>query len=118
MTIVEFYEKINGDYEDVLGRLAKESRIDKYIRKFAENTDYEKYLSSLKEGKCEEIFRSVHSIKGMCLNMSFTDLTKSSSVLCDAFRNGPPSGDVSELETQFQDDYKNLMLIINEYIAQ
>ncbi len=117
MTIIEFYEKINGDYEDVLGRLANDTRIDKYIRKFAENTDYDNYHQFLSEGKCEEIFRSIHNIKGMCLNMSFTELSESSSVLCDAYRNGPPAGDVSAMEERFENDYKNLITAIKEYIA-
>ena len=116
MTIEDFYKKIDGDYEDVLSRLLKESRVEKYIRKFAENTDYEKYLSALNEDNYEEVFRSVHTIKGMCLNMSFTALSKSSSILCDAYRSGKPTEDVTALQTDFQNDYKHLMSAISEYI--
>ncbi len=116
MTIEDFYKKIDGDYDDALSRLANESRIDKYIRKFAENTDYEKYLSAMEAENSEEIFRTVHTIKGMCLNMSFTNLAKSSSILCDAYRSGTPTEDVTNLKTNFQNDYKTLMSAITEYI--
>lgn len=118
MSVEDFYKKINGDYEDVLSRLATETRIDKYIRKFAANTDYEHYLSFMDEDNYEEIFRAVHSIKGMCLNMSFTELSESSSVLCDAYREGKPTEDVTGLKERFQKDYSFLMSVINEYIGQ
>lgn len=39
MNTREMYEKINGDYEEVMSRLMKEERVIKFLRKFADGNE-------------------------------------------------------------------------------
>lgn len=95
MTVREFYEAIESDYEEVLGRLCKEERIEKYLRKFITECSMEDFDNAFNSNDFKEAFRVVHSIKGMCLSLGFTKLGEVSSVVCEELRYGPPQGDIS-----------------------
>ncbi len=88
MTIKECYEALGGDYDDVIGRLRSERLVQKFVLKFPADGSYALLLSSLEEGNTQEAFRAAHTIKGMCQNLSFTPLAKSSSALTEALRGG------------------------------
>lgn len=88
MTLQECYAVIGGDYEAVIGRLRSEKLVQKFVLKFLNDGSYELLCSSLEEKNYEEAFRAVHTIKGVCQNLSFTRLQESSSGLSDALRHG------------------------------
>lgn len=95
MTIKEFYEKIGGNYDEVMGRLMTEARVAKYLKRFPESQDYTDMCAAIDSGDWALAFRTSHNIKGMSLNLALTGLAKSSSDLCEYFRNGAPAGDFS-----------------------
>jgi len=98
MDIRAFYEKIGGDYEDVLSRLGKEERVLKYINKFAESTDMQELCQAIEAEDWELAFRMAHTIKGVAANLGFTDLFSKSAVLCDSLRAGTrPEGDLGSM---------------------
>ena len=88
MTLQELYVEIGGDYAEVRGRLPSDKFIQKFVLKFVDDKSYELLLSSLEQGNGEEAFRAAHTIKGVCQNLSFTMLGKSSSALSEALRGG------------------------------
>ena len=45
-------------------------------------------LQSMETENWEEAFRAAHTIKGMCQNLDFTRLYRSSSALSEALRHG------------------------------
>lgn len=105
MTLQECYAEIGGDYEDVTARLRSERLVQKFLLRFLEDTSYELFCTSMKEKNYEEAFRAVHTVKGICQNLSFTRLLKSSSEMSDALRNGwTPEAD--ELTDGFSADYR------------
>ncbi len=104
MTLQECYAEIGGDYEDVTARLRSERLVQKFLLRFLEDTSYELFCTSMKEKNYDEAFRAVHTIKGICQNLSFTRLLKSSSEMSDALRNGwTPEAD--ELTGSLTEDY-------------
>ena len=88
MTLPECYAALGGDYEDVLSRLRSERLVQKFVLKFLDDGSYALLVDSLAAGSHDDAFRAAHTIKGMCQNLSFTDLEHSSSALTEALRDG------------------------------
>lgn len=88
MTVKECYEALEGDYDDVMGRLRSESLVQKFAIKFLEDKSYENICKAIKEGNGEEAFRGAHTLKGVCQNLSFTKLYESSEKVTELLRNG------------------------------
>ena len=109
MNFEEFYKAVGGDYREVIGRLLKEDRLVKYIKKFSESDDFSELQRTLNEKKYDEAFRHVHNIKGLSLNMGFTALVTSSSILCELLRHGDPGRDVSKEVEMVGNDYYKVM---------
>jgi HPt (histidine-containing phosphotransfer) domain-containing protein len=55
---------------------------------FLKDTTYELLSSSLANGDTQEAFRAAHTMKGMCQNLSLSQLYTSSSQLTEMLRNG------------------------------
>lgn len=88
MTIKEFYEKIGGDYDEVLGRLFSEALIKKFLIKFLTDKSYQTFFEEIEKQNIEEAFRAAHTLKGVCQNLGLGTLFKSSSDIAEALRGG------------------------------
>lgn len=109
MTVKECYEMMGSDYDDVITRLSKDERVEKYLRKFLVATDYEELVKALEEKNYEDVFRFSHNLKGMGLNLSFTKLYTSASELCENVRNGEPKVDCEPLMEKVAEDYNQVI---------
>lgn len=115
MTVQECYEKMGGNYAEVIDRLMSEERVAKYLGKFLESSDFDNMLRGL-EGKDYELaFRSVHNLKGMSLNLSFTPLHRTSDILCEALRGGEPKEDISGMLEDVKQSYARVTDAIKEF---
>ena len=97
MDISVFYDRTGGDFEDVMKRLMKESRVEKYVRMFPDDPSFRELESSLAQNKTQEAFRAAHTLKGVCMNLSFTKLFESSSAVTESLRHAD-SDDPVDLE--------------------
>lgn len=88
MTLQECYAALDGDYEGVRSRLPTEKMVQKFVLKFLNDDSYDLLLRSMAEENYAEAFRAAHTIKGVCQNLDFTRLFRSSSELSEALRNG------------------------------
>ncbi len=87
MTIQECYEAIGGNYEEVLGRLQSEALIRKFTLKFLEDPSYLQLKLALENKNYEDAFRSAHTLKGVCQNLSFDRLYEVSHELTELLRD-------------------------------
>ena len=62
MTIKECYQALEGNYEEVIGRLMREKTVQKFVLKFLNDKSYELLLTSLEAGNVEDAFRAAHPI--------------------------------------------------------
>ena len=116
MTLQECYAALGGDYDEALGRLRSERMVQKYVLRFLEDKSYELLCTSMESGAYEEAFRAAHTIKGICQNLSFTMLVKSSSALSEALRHGyTPEAD--GLAEQVGRDYQDTVSAIRAFQA-
>ena len=74
MTMQECYKAIGGNYEAVLGRLHSEALIQRFTLKFFEDQSYLQLKQALENKNYEDAFRSAHTLKGVCQNLSFDRL--------------------------------------------
>lgn len=105
MTLQECYAALGGDYEDVSARLHSDRLVQRFILRFLDDQSFALFLTSMREKRYDEAFRAAHTIKGVCQNLSFSSLLKSSSAMSDALRHGwTPEADalVGQLSADYQ----------------
>ena len=112
MELKEVYEKIGGDYDDVVRRLMGEKLVRKFLLKFL---DDERTLS---EGDYKEAFRAAHTLKGVCQNLSLTSLYQVSSQLTEELRNEdtavPGNPNISDYMSKVTAEYHKTIEAIQE----
>lgn len=74
MTIIEFYEKIGGDYNNIKSRLMDDNIIKKFVLKFMNENTYNELMSAVEENNIEETILASHKLKGVTANLSFDRL--------------------------------------------
>lgn len=87
MTVKECYDAIGGNYDEIMGRFRKEERVIKFAVRFLQDPSYD-LLSAAVAGRTEEAFRAAHTLKGVCQNLSFTELYEPSAAITEALRGG------------------------------
>lgn len=93
MDIREFYERTGGSYTDALQRLMKESRVEKFTRMFPEDASYRELETSLAGKDVAGAFRAAHTLKGVCLNLSYNRLYEAAYTVTEALRNADPDSE-------------------------
>ena len=114
MTLEECYTALGGDYQDVLGRLRSEKLVSKFLVKFLDDGSYDLLVTSMDKGDWSEAFRAAHTIKGVCQNLDFTRLYRSSSQLSEALRNGF-TPEAPALAEQVKEDYARTTAAIRAF---
>ena len=114
MTLRECYAALGGDYDDALGRLRSEKLVNKFVLRFLDDESYGLLCASMEAKNYAEAFRAAHTIKGICSNLSFTMLGRSSSELSAALRNGyTPEADA--LTERVKEEYRRTEAAIRAY---
>lgn len=115
MTLQECYEKMGGDYAEVLARLTKEERIAKYVVKFLEDTTYQTLCEMRETGDHDAVFRAIHTLKGVSQNLGFENLYEASHAMTEAVRGGVELQDETLFET-VQKAYFKTIDVIRQYV--
>ena len=114
MTIEQCYSAIESNYEEVLGRFAgNKMLVEKFARKFVDDPSYQMLTETLEKKDYEEAFRAAHTLKGVCLNLGFTELYKVSAELTEVLRGRETAGS-DELYAQVKEQYTTLTDAIRE----
>lgn len=115
MTLQECYGSMGADYDEVIGRLRSEERVQKFLLKVLDDKSYELLLTSLEEKNIPEAFRAAHTLKGISQNLSLTALYHASAVLSDVLRDRTEYGD--DIESPFEelkDEYERSIDCISQ----
>lgn len=114
MTLQECYEKMGGDYADVLARLSKEERIAKYVVKFLEDPTYQMLCEAREAEDHKAVFLTIHTLKGVSQNLGFSRLYEASHVMTEAVRGGVKLQDEALFEA-VREAYFETVAVIKEY---
>lgn len=114
MTLTAFYKAIESDYSTVLNRMGGSERmVDKFVRKFPNDTAATQLFESFEAKDYETAFRMAHTLKGVCMNLGFEKLQKSSSELTEALRN-QVADNAPELLEEVRRDYEEIVGLLKE----
>jgi len=112
MTLKECYQELGGSYDDVLGRLQMDSLVKRFALKFKDDPSYKLLTDSITAGDVPTAFRAAHTLKGVCQNLSFDTLYKSSATLTDALREKTDLNEVDNLQELLSDVTRDYELTI------
>lgn len=114
MTMREFYEKVGGDYDDVIKRFGAETMAERFNKKFLNDPSFQTLVSSLNDGLTEESFRAVHTLKGVCQNLGYGNLGKVSSDMTELLRAGSVDAAKDMLDS-VKNEYDKVVELISKY---
>ena len=113
MTVKECYEKAGSDYDGVLNRLGSEALIKRFAIKFLNDPSFQDLTDGLAEKDGEKAFRAAHTLKGICLNLGFAQLTEDVVNITEILRSGKLEG-TDELFSKIQTTYENTVATIKK----
>ena len=86
MTLEECYTAMGANYQDVLKRFYKSDMIRRFVDSFRLLTD------AMAKQDVKEAFRAAHTLKGVCLNLGFDNLSSPAVALTEILRAGTFEG--------------------------
>ena len=113
MNLKDCYIKFGGDFDEVLGRLRREQSVQKFMYKFLDDKSFHLFEASMENKDYEEALRAVHTLKGICQNLSFTRLFESSSLVTNALKENDWDK-ADDMLPQLSMDYYEIINAIEE----
>ena len=113
MDIKECYQKMDGDFEDVMQRLGSESFIRRFVIRFLSDTSFQMIKDGIESQDAELAFRGAHTLKGVCSNLGFKKLCDLSSQLTEILRGRELKG-YEEMFAQVEKQYQITVDAIRE----
>ena len=111
MNLKDCYIKFGGDFDEVLGRLRREETVQKFAFKFLDDKSFSLFESSIGSKDYEDALRAVHTLKGICQNLSFTRLFESSSLVTNALKENDWNKAVDMMPKLSEDYYETINVI-------
>ena len=113
MTVRECYEELGSDFDKVLSRLVSEALVKKFALKFLDDPSFGQLETALADKDAETAFRAAHTLKGICLNLGFSQLTEDVVNITEILRTGKLEG-TDELFSKIQTTYENTVAAIKK----
>lgn len=117
MTLQQVYEVTGGSLQEVTERLMNEILVKKFVLRFLNDASFAQLKTSLEQKDWDTAFRAAHTLKGVCLNLDFVKLAKSSSDMTECLRGGF-KGDENEVNALFarvEEDYTAAFNAIKQF---
>ena len=92
MTFRECYEEFGLYFDAVLSRLINERLVQKFALKFLDDPSFGQLETALADKDAETAFRAAHTLKGICLNLGFSQLIEDVVNISEILRAGKLDG--------------------------
>lgn len=116
MSLEECYSAAGADYEDVIHRFMSEERVDKFLGMFLRDKSFENLCRALEADDFEEAFRAVHTMKGICMNLSLIDLQEACNKLTENLRQGKRDEKTEEYFKTLEENYLRTTTAIRSHL--
>ena len=114
MDLRDCYNSFGGDFDEVLGRLRREQTVQKFVYKFLDDKSFDLFEAAMRDRDYGEALRAVHTLKGICQNLSFSRLYESSSLVTNALKENDYDKAI-EMMPQLSEDYHQIIHSVEEY---
>lgn len=115
MTIKEAYEKLGGDYTEIMCRVS-ETMLLKLIGMLLRDTNYSDISAALKQRDYEAAFRGAHTLKGIALNLGLPPLAEKASRLTEVLRARQDNPDIEPVFLEFEQMYQSVHTIFSKLL--
>lgn len=88
MTLSELYAALGGDVQAVLARIPSEAMIRKFAKMYPQDTSFAELRQAVGACDWDGAFRAAHTLKGVALNLGFSELADAASALTEHLRGG------------------------------
>ena len=113
MDLEALYEQVGGSAGEVLKRIPSEKMLRKFVGKYLADPTFGNLESAVAAQDWKGAFLAAHTLKGVCLNLGFTELYKVSAELTEVLRGRETAGS-DELYAQVKEQYTSLTEAIRE----
>ena len=117
MNLKECYAAIGSDYADVMRRFISEARVDRFLRMFLDDQSYAQLCGGMADGRWPDAFRAVHTMKGICMNLSLSALADRCAALTENLRGGQPDVQTQPLFEQVRTEYERTAAAIRGHLS-
>lgn len=114
MTLEECYEKIGGDYGDVLTRLDSRDLVLKYLRRVPEDESFENLRAAMRDHRVKEAFLAAHTLKGFALTMGLPGLAEWAGRLTEKLREREADDEADRLFGNLSKEFCRVTGLIRE----
>ncbi len=114
MTVQECFMAMGGDYEDALNRFGSDEKITRFLKLFLEDEHFNCLCEAMQAADYEEAFHNVHTLKGVCANLSLCELLEEAKKLTELLRGREGSVQAEEQFAQVKAAYSKTKEAIEE----
>ena len=101
------------DVNEALGRfMGNEGLLEKFLKKFADDENYEKLKAAVRDDDAETMLTASHTLKGVCGNLSMTELFTLLDRQVKELRAGNTEG-AKALMNEIDNAYAKVMSAVN-----
>lgn len=95
--------------------MSSQKIVIKFVKKFIEDNTFNELTVGISKGDLEQTYRSVHTLKGICLNLSFDVLANYCSMLTEYLRTINKLDDnVYMMYENIKEEYQKVFIKIKE----
>lgn len=116
MTLKETYDKMGGDYKDVMSRFYSEDLIGRFLRKFPDDPSFRELEDAFAAGETRDAFCAAHTLKGICQSLSISNLLAPLKEMTELLRDKDLAA-AQTLQSEVEKQYDITLTAIQEYIA-
>ena len=117
MTLQECYRAAGADYEDVLRRFKTEERVKRFLSIFLRDESYDQLCRAMENQEYDAAFRAAHTMKGICMNLSLSELGAACSDLTENLRGGQADDKTASYFQNVQAAYAKTSEVIRVYLT-
>ena len=94
MRVPDFYAAAGGDYADAITRLQSDALLARFLQMLPDDPSMAQLTAAMAAGDAAAAFRAVHTLKGIALNLSLSDLADACAALTERLlgRDALPDG--------------------------
>ena len=109
------YECIGADFDDVASRFGSPALVERFAGMFVQDKSFDELEKALAAHDAKAAFRAVHTLKGVALNLSLSNLTAPAIVVTEALRPCTLEGvDIEPLMVPLRKAYNETIAALGE----